>query len=178
MARTLTPCTVSECDGLVLARGVCPAHYDQIKKFGEVTKSKIRRFGVNSIRDEFGHKVCIHCHYWWPEENFPKSSTMRDGLFSYCKLCAAIRKHGINRAIWDEMLVAQSGLCKVCDSQLKSPCLDHDHQCCPRIYSCGGCIRGIICKNCNSALGLANESVQTLQKMITYLEKSCANSGS
>lgn len=32
-------------------------------------------------------------------------------------------------------------------------CVDHDHKCCPGQYSCGKCIIGLLCRNCNAMLG-------------------------
>lgn len=31
--------------------------------------------------------------------------------------------------------------------------IDHDHACCPTHRTCGKCIRGILCRSCNHALG-------------------------
>lgn len=50
--------------------------------------------------------------------------------------------------------------------------VDHDHKCCPstRRATCGKCIRGVLCGNCNRALGLFRDDVQRLQAAINYLK--------
>ncbi len=71
---------------------------------------------------------------------------------------------------FNEMLEEQDGKCKLCkDVLLKTPCVDHDHSCCPGKTSCGKCIRGLICFSCNTALGNMKDSVGRLQLAIDYL---------
>ncbi len=52
---------------------------------------------------------------------------------------------------------------------LKDWHLDHNHSCGPAGHWCQKCVRGVLCKGCNAALGMAHESVETLQGMIVYL---------
>jgi hypothetical protein len=48
--------------------------------------------------------------------------------------------------------------------------VDHDHACCPGTgSSCGKCIRGLLCRNCNIGLGHFNDDPQRLALAITYL---------
>lgn len=83
-------------------------------------------------------------------------------------------RYGITLEQRDEMLAAQGGVCKIC--QTPDPggrgewCTDHDHACCPqKSRSCGSCIRGILCFGCNVMLGCAKDSPSTLQSAIEYL---------
>lgn len=55
--------------------------------------------------------------------------------------------------------------------------IDHDHSCCPssfetrgRKVSCGGCVRGLLCSTCNTALGLLQESPERIRGLLSYLE--------
>jgi hypothetical protein len=50
-------------------------------------------------------------------------------------------------------------------------CVDHDHTCCPGAKSCGKCIRGLICRRCNSILGGVNDSIELLEKVIEYARR-------
>ncbi|MFJ6281387.1 endonuclease domain-containing protein [Arthrobacter subterraneus] len=47
--------------------------------------------------------------------------------------------------------------------------IDHDHACCPGDYSCGKCIRGLLCPNCNRGLGLFKDDAALLQSASSYL---------
>ena len=51
--------------------------------------------------------------------------------------------------------------CQICDAELTKKCIDHCHS--------TNKIRGVLCNNCNTALGLVGDNVDTLHKMITYL---------
>ena len=62
--------------------------------------------------------------------------------------------------------------CQTCGTT-ESLNIDHDHACCPGSGSCGKCVRGLLCRGCNFALGAAKDSTQTLQNMISYLKREC-----
>lgn len=49
--------------------------------------------------------------------------------------------------------------------------IDHDHACCPGRKSCGKCVRGILCAQCNQALGLLRDNTETLKRLIKHLQK-------
>jgi len=70
---------------------------------------------------------------------------------------------------FDALVKKQNGQCAVCGVKPKLLFIDHDHACCNGVYSCGKCIRGLLCSNCNSALGLVHEKESTLIRLIDYL---------
>lgn len=42
--------------------------------------------------------------------------------------------------------------CALCGDWSEKPHMDHDHGCCTGNYSCGKCLRGILCGSCNQVL--------------------------
>jgi hypothetical protein len=48
--------------------------------------------------------------------------------------------------------------------------IDHDHSCCNHSGSCGSCIRGLLCRNCNLSLGGFCDSSELLANAIKYLK--------
>lgn len=96
---------------------------------------------------------------------------------NYCeenkdKRAAASRKHyyGITKEQFDEKMASQDSKCAICRRELERPDLDHSHACCPSKKSCGKCIRGILCRPCNTLIGLAQESIEVLSNAIQYLK--------
>jgi hypothetical protein len=67
----------------------------------------------------------------------------------------------ITRVQYINILISQDFKCAniACRSDDKILYLDHDHKCCPykkgdkKSVSCGKCIRGLVCRSCNIALG-------------------------
>jgi DNA repair exonuclease SbcCD ATPase subunit len=84
----------------------------------------------------------------------------RDWTFRY--------KYGISLQERDAMIEAQGGRCAVCgakfgDTKADYPSVDHCHS--------SGRIRGILCANCNIALGLAHDDPKILRALADYLEQ-------
>ncbi len=85
-----------------------------------------------------------------------------------------LANHGITRKDWNKMYEDQGGTCAICDGEgfvmRKSKytdytlCVDHCHE--------TGKIRGLLCHNCNRALGLLQDSADSLKKAIKYLSES------
>ena len=131
--------------------------------------------GESSYKDE-----CRACYSRrWRQENPEKyraSSDRQVAKQTPETRFAFILKHRYNITPdqYFEMLDRQGGLCAVC---LEPPragrrlSVDHDHDCCPgKGRSCGECIRGLLCQNCNALLGMAAERIDILRSAIEYLE--------
>ena len=76
---------------------------------------------------------------------------------------------------YDKMLKKQDNKCAIClidQSELsKSLSVDHDRSCCPGEKSCGECIRGLLCSNCNFAIGQFKDNETTMKSAIKYIRK-------
>lgn len=91
-----------------------------------------------------------------------------------------LRKFGLSPTTFSALLTEQDGRCAIC--RTKEPGgrhgtwhVDHDHACCSGKKSCGRCIRGLLCQNCNLMLGNAKDDVDRLAAGIRYLERESRN---
>ena len=68
-------------------------------------------------------------------------------------------------------IAEQGGGCAICGRKYPEFILsqDHDHRCCPGKKSCGKCVRGMLCRFCNHALGNVKDNPETLRRMLHYL---------
>lgn len=70
------------------------------------------------------------------------------------------------------MVERQNGLCRICDDPLTGDMhVDHDPACCPArsARTCGRCVRGILCRRCNLALGMLQDDPDLLIKAAMYV---------
>ena len=80
-----------------------------------------------------------------------------------------LKKYGLTIKEYDEMVKSRNNKCDICFNSEKgknisdSLCVDHCHK--------TGKIRGLLCRNCNSALGQFKDSLDNLQSAMLYLEK-------
>jgi hypothetical protein len=138
-------------------------------------------------------KYCAKCDKFYKRDQFYKNKAAVDGLTSYCKECnkKVNRQHKLANQIhytqydkvrhrlkrfnisWTEfqnMIDSQLKKCKICDNDLAGKfVIDHDHSCCEGRYSCGKCIRGILCNSCNLGLGNFKDNKKILESAIKYL---------
>lgn len=75
--------------------------------------------------------------------------------------------YGITVEDYAKLFKAQKGKCAICGTTdpgqgKKHLCVDHCHK--------TGAIRGLLCHQCNRALGLLSDSVKVLEKSIKYLK--------
>ena len=70
--------------------------------------------------------------------------------------------YGICLEDFNTMLMEQNYLCKICKNKMNKPCVDHSHS--------TGKVRGLLCSECNTALGLFKENVDILEEAILYVK--------
>ena len=77
------------------------------------------------------------------------------------------RHYGIGLDDYNKLFEEQNGSCAVCGTtepggKWKNFHVDHDHD--------TNKVRGLVCCNCNTTMGLVHEDIHTLKSMIEYLE--------
>jgi hypothetical protein len=78
-----------------------------------------------------------------------KSDSLRESRLRYL--------YKMTVEMYESLLSSQEGHCALCpavqgDSERRMA-VDHDHECCSGQRSCGKCLRGILCPNCNRKIG-------------------------
>lgn len=76
-----------------------------------------------------------------------------------------IRKHGIDEAAYQYILMCQEYVCAICkgDNDGKRFYVDHCHTL--------DIVRGLLCHGCNTTIGHAKDSIAILKEAIKYLER-------
>ena len=119
-------------------------------------------------------KTCSRCGKTKDISAFSKRSSRPSGVQSKCKDCerevrrkyykpheAIRRKLNISDYQYNKLITESNNKCNICSRELDKICIDHCHS--------TNKIRGVLCNNCNTALGLVGDNIGTLQAMIEYL---------
>lgn len=120
-------------------------------------------------------------NYRWASEGHAKTGTTA-GKVQYAREYRAAnsdhfrsrrfkKEYGIDFAQYQQMLLDQKGVCAVCEKPetkmengiIRQLSVDHNHT--------TGAVRGLLCANCNMAIGYACDDVSVLEKAIIYLRK-------
>lgn len=92
--------------------------------------------------------------------------TEEDGFKNYRKDYYLKKKYGISLEQYDAMMEGQNYQCAICGDELEDYSykthLDHCHE--------TGRIRGILCRGCNTGIGMLRDNVDILKSAIKYLE--------
>lgn len=173
-------CDFEGCGRPYCRNGLCFTHAKQ--RDDGMPLSPIRGWRIRHERDRQGRKLCIGCEVWLPEDSFGRNEKNSDGFGTYCRPCMRDRQrersYGIPGQRYRELLAAQGGVCAVCRGVCgtgRDLAVDHDHACCPGDKSCGKCVRGLLCGNCNMGIGLLKEDPVRLEAAIGYLAAARSN---
>lgn len=69
----------------------------------------------------------------------------------------------------DDLLRFLSLPCAICGDTTAPKHIDHDHECCTGPTTCGQCIRGVLCGNCNIGLGMFRNNKNFLRRAADYV---------
>ena len=134
-----------------------------------------------------GIKYCSKCKDDLPEDAFGVSSVAKHGKNSWCKKCRSddskrwflenrekaiytrwvykLRtKYGITPKQYSDLLLKQSGVCALCrtsSAPRKHFDVDHSHS--------TSKVRGLLCRNCNNAVGLFADDLGRAERAVLYL---------
>lgn len=114
-------------------------------------------------------RACPQCRSADYESRRPPRSVTAQQRYAW----SLVRQYGMTPEQRDAMAERQGHKCALCgrpESPDRRLHVDHDHACCPSPgMSCGKCVRGLICRPCNNALGLLGDNVEAAQRMVAYL---------
>lgn len=156
-------CAIDDCTKMAAAsRPYCSAHNRSIHKYGTATPTV----------------TCFGCNETY---SYTPQSTLYGSHHHLCQKCSELTKtynhlvpngaynHGINRIDYIKMLVTQGFKCKICKKDRDKLNVDHDHSCCPKSTGCKKCIRGLLCRSCNTFLGFLEQYRDELDSFNEYL---------
>lgn len=119
---------------------------------------------------------CTQCKTVKPIEEFERDARRACGYGHTCKACrksyAAAnlhRRYGLSKEAFSELIAKQGLQCAICGvtpeevalGKHKKLCIDHDHT--------TGLVRGLLCSNCNTAIGMLKDDLERLRRAIAYL---------
>jgi len=127
-------------------------------------------------------KVCTKCKLSKELTEFHKDLRQRSGLRPDCKSCWKLsqksfktspelrnahylKTYGITLAQYNELFISQKGCCAICDRHQdlfnRALSVDHCHS--------SGQIRGLLCDECNKAIGYFKDKTSLLYAAVYYL---------
>ena len=120
-------------------------------------KRSCRNMVLNRKLYDQGFRKCSDCRAWCVNKG------------SYCDKCSAqhtsdLKPYRKNR---QEILTQYNYTCEICNTRKPSSklALDHDHE--------SGAFRGVLCRNCNGAIGLMRDDITLVSDLRRYLLYLC-----
>ena len=116
-------------------------------------------------------KTCGKCKISKPLSEFYKRDRQTGRVDSACKACRTIyhreRVLGVTDEEYWKLYHKQNGKCGICLRRLYSKrykvfCVDHNHA--------TGKVRGLLCHNCNGAIGMLRDCPATIRRAARWVE--------
>jgi hypothetical protein len=132
-------------------------------------------------------KTCTKCGIEKELDLFAKGNKYTSGRRGTCKKCHSnystqyyklnphkvdrrpqYKRHRLTQKNYEDLVNKFNGLCHSCNDRPATH-IDHDHNCCNTRFSCGKCVRGVLCLQCNTALGLLSDNIDKIKNLLDYI---------
>lgn len=124
------------------------------------------KFGKHKLTKDGLRGECRRCALDY-QNKYRKEKYSSEDYKYYCKLRQVKLNYKLNQQQYEDMII--NG-CEICGS-FEKLCIDHDHSCCSTSRTCGNCIRGVLCKNCNHAEGHLKSNPELVLKLYKYMTR-------
>ena len=112
--------------------------------------------------DENGNlieKKCSLCSRWLAPKDFWAANTTQSKLGSACIKCQKMKRYNLTDDEYDAIFFL--GKCATCGTT-NDLCIDHDHE--------TGDVRNLLCRKCNTILGLSEDNPVVLRALAKFIE--------
>lgn len=187
-------CSVDDCPHPVVGNDLCDKHYRRMRRYGttdqperptacveagcDLPVNALARCDRHYRRVKRGATEPRYCTYCGGGIDPGRNANVR-----YCsKACHEreqfvrrrdehrinwLRQYGLTVEQYDTMLTSQGGGCAICGTQTlpaRGGCfaVDHDHG--------TGAVRGLLCTECNSGLGMFKDRLDLVERAVVYLK--------
>ena len=114
------------------------------------------------------NKTCSKCNLTLDLNMFVNSKLGKHGKAGQCKSCRNKKNqeyrnknfYGITEPEYQQLLADSNNICRLCGNS-GSLVVDHNHD--------TGKVRGMICRQCNSAIGMLHDSPVLISKVLQYM---------
>lgn len=185
MTATSGICSVPGCGRPLCAKGWCNSHYLRVRLTGELRPEDPIGYKPPKKQRAPMRRVCM-CTFHSGDERWHGAKVGFTYHKCRCEKCVQANrqwdrdrwwqryasKYGISLKSLLEML--EGATCAICgtdDPGRRAWHIDHDHACCPGKRICGKCIRGVLCFECNYALGNMRDDPARLRAAADYLDR-------
>lgn len=184
------PCIEAGCERTGEAKGLCGMHYQRVHNRIPCEFEgcdRLRKPGVTLCRTHWEQQTSgVELH---PLDKpfpcvVPRCTNQVVRLRSKHGLCKAHssqrNRYSLSADVFHGMIQPGSYKCGNEGCVTPEPVLhiDHDHACCPEgshkgrvTRSCGACVRGWLCMQCNNALGLLKDNPRALMGLLDYISR-------
>ena len=133
------------------------------------------------------HTWCIDCMNQYNADYQTKDRDERPEFYRAREFAREMKKYGTTVEWYRDKLIEQSGICALCKhlshhhGTIQRLQVDHNHDCCDlKTKSCGKCLRGLLCADCNIRLAPVEDVLKQgtivplagtwLSKALAYLD--------
>lgn len=144
-------------------------------------------------------KTCTKCGLQKALDEFARMTSAPDGKQYNCKACNretakayyaenkptiaekarwshVKARYGLGQAQYEQILESQGGKCAICHTTEPGGrggvfAVDHDHGCCRGYKTCGECVRGLLCNDCNVGIARFRDNDYLLDSAAKYIKR-------